>query len=58
MAYFKVSQSVNKNGPYKWYWYLHEDKGHIFHISDGFINLKDCLQDLDFSGIYWKEQML
>lgn len=53
--YFKISQSVNKDGPYKWYWFIHEDNGHIFHISLGHLYLDDCINNLKYEYPQWAE---
>lgn len=42
----EIKQSVNKNGLYKWYWFIILTGGHIYHISPGFLNFNDCVDNL------------
>lgn len=42
----QISQSVNKNGLFKWYWFYVMDSGHIFHISEGHNHISKCIIDL------------
>ena len=35
-TYIKIQQSITANGPYKWYWSVHQATGHLYHISQGF----------------------
>lgn len=56
MPYFTVFQSVNKDGPYKWYWSLHEESGHMYHISDGYYQYQTCIDELAANGLVFMKQ--
>lgn len=48
----KISQSSNKHGPYKWYWFYTMETGHTFHISKGYTQIESCIQDLKLNFNY------
>lgn len=55
--YFQIKQSWSVKGWHKWYWFLHQESGHIYHISNGWDTLEECLKDLKDNGPIWYQDL-
>ncbi len=58
MPYFTVCQSMTINGPYKWYWSVHQVGGHMYHLSIPFDTYTECVEDLQAFGELWRKDLI
>lgn len=42
--------SINESTSHRWYWFLHEARGHEYHMSVGYNTFNQCVDALKANG--------